>query len=1052
MKRLFCLYVCTVLFSVSVYSQYYEVTRYADHNGLPSRYVRDIAQDDEGYLWIAGNNGVYKFDGQKFHGYYSRLGDSTGLRDNKIHTLIAAKDKRIWIATPQGLHVLENEVIRHIALEPFNTDKVHHIINVFEDSLGHIWVCTYQGLYFIENGTKDPERVLMPDEQPDEENAIWSVTEDRSQRIWICRSGKLPLIAKVGSKSFTELNIIPAADVEVDKINPFKYLTYNEELVLISSGTGLLKAQWEDANTLKVEKFRDPNGNVASPHFLYNTIIDKKGFIWNATWRNYFTKYRLDNGSLIEEEVITTNGLNAMSSFSRSILEDSQENIWIANTNGLFKLSKNAGKLYTFPPVHIANCLDNISIYAMAEDEGGHLWINTPTVLYRIDKADILANRCPTDYLEFRNEHFEQARDVLIDSENRLWISGKAGLSIAQLDSNYRPGSFAHYTKDNGLPNTISTGILEENPNTFWLGNYIRLLKATLPDGDFRQLQFTAYDSSLERDDALVNSYTFQLGKDSKNRLWVGTYAGLSRLISNEGDGTFKNYVSAFGDKTKISNNSIKNLFLDRKGRLWIGTQTGLNLYQEKEDRFLQFGLNDGLPSEYILGIKEDSKGALWIATTQGVFKGIYNESMNGFVHKEYFTLGDGLADNITNRNSLYIDHDDNVFIGSMNGLSVLNPNTEAMTARTFNLGLTTLGSITKKDKGFVSIKDRMEGNSIELSHTENSIQLRYAVLDFTGPSHNEYRHKMLPTSENWIETHNESTLTYYNLPPGEYTLLLDGSNNQGIWSQAPMELKIKILPPIWKTPWAYLMYALLILGGIALIYRMRIRKKVLELEQETRLERALIREREQLRNENAADFHDELGSKVTKISMFLTLAERTLQENKDPSSWFGKMRENIKDLSGSFRDLLWVIDPQKDSLSDAIIRLKDFGEDLFSNTDTHYTTQGFSQKLEEIQLDPQTKKQVVLIFKEALHNCAKYSESTVVELTVETEEGYSSIRLKDNGKGFNVHRQSKGRGLSNMKQRSDKIGGNLSIVSGEDGTVVMLHRIPHLRDENGMK
>ncbi|MDC8004927.1 two-component regulator propeller domain-containing protein [Aureisphaera galaxeae] len=1050
-RRLF-IFLCSVMLSWSVFAQFYEVTRYADHNGLPSRIVLDIAQDDLGYLWIAGNNGLYKFDGQKFHGYYARLGDTTGLRDNKIQTLVTASDGRVWIATPQGLHVLENEEITFIALEPEREGKIDYVINILEDSSHNIWVSTYQGLYFISKGNDIPKRILLPDEVAHEDKAIWSVTEDSKHRIWVCRADSPPLIAEKGSLTFNKLPWEAGEDVDLVNLNPFKYIEFDAETILISAGTGLLKGSWKDDSTLFVEKFKAHDGTIASPHFLYNTAIDKEGFIWNATWRNYFTKYKLEDGFLIEQEVITTNGLPGMSSFSRSIFEDSQGNIWIANSNGLYKLSKNVGKMYTFPPVHISNCLDNISMYALAEDDGGHLWINTPTILYRINKQDILDNKCPTNFLEFKNEHFEQARDLLIDSNNRLWISGKGGVSVAQLDENYEPGPFAHYTAANGLPNTISTGIIEEDSNTFWLGNYIRLLKVTLPDGDFNNLQFKAYDASFDRDDALVNSYTFQVQKDSKGQLWVGTFAGLSRMLSEEGEGTFQNYTSSFGDRTRISNNSIKKIFRDRKDRLWIGTQTGLNLYEEESDRFRQFGLNDGLPSEYILGIQEDSKGALWIATTRGVFKGIYNESMQSFVHIEYFTMGDGLADNITNRNSIYIDSDDHVFIGSSGGLSVLNPSAEAMIARSFNLGLTTLESITKKDQGFVSIKDRIKDGTIELSHRENSIKLSYAVLDFTGPSHNQYRHKMLPTSEDWIETGNDAALTYYNLPPGEYTLLLDGSNNQGIWSEVPLELKIHVLPPIWKTKWAYALYVLLLLGTVWWIYRLRIRKKMQELQQETRLERALIREREQLRNENAADFHDELGSKVTKISMFLTLAERTLQENKDPSNWFGKMRENIKDLSGSFRDLLWVIDPQKDSLSDAILRLKDFGEELFSNTDTHYTTQGYSEALHEIQLDPQTKKQIVLIFKEAMHNCAKYSDCTVVELTVETEEGYSSLRLKDNGKGFNVHRQSKGRGLTNMKNRSDKIGGNLSIVSGEEGTVVVLHRIPHLRDENGDK
>ncbi len=342
-----------------------------------------------------------------------------------------------------------------------------------------------------------------------------------------------------------------------------------------------------------------------------------------------------------------------------------------------------------------------------------------------------------------------------------------------------------------------------------------------------------------------------------------------------------------------------------------------------------------------------------------------------------------------------------------------------------------------------------MKDGQLELSYNENSVQLIYAVLDFTNPGYNQFRHKFLPVSEDWIETGDRSQLNYYNLSPGDYEFILDGSNNQGIWSRQPLHLKFTVHPPFWKSTWAWILYGLLLLGLVRLFYVLRIRKRVRELEHETRLEKALVREREQLRNENAADFHDELGSKVTKISMYLTLAERTLEEKKDPSNWFGKIRENITDLSGSFRDLLWVIDPKKDSLSDAILRLKDFGEDLFSNTDTHYSTLGYSESLEETMLDPQTKKQVVLIFKEAMHNCAKYSESTLVELTVESSEGYSSIRLKDNGKGFNVHRQSKGRGLTNMKNRSEKIGGNLSIVSGESGTVVMLSRIPHLRDNN---
>lgn len=1040
------------LVAIPSFGQFYEATRYADDNGLPSRIVRDVDQDPDGYLWVAGNNGLYKFDGQQFHAYYSILKDTTGLRDNKINTLVAANDGRIWIATPKGLHVLEGETMSYVALTPNASDVQNHIIELFEDSKGNIWVGSYNGLFVIEENNNIVNLNLKNDALLNEK-PIWGVSEDKSGRIWVARSRNPPLIVDPATYTLKELAFKIEGKLEEKDINAFSYIEYNDSLILVSSGSGILKGRLENDSTFYIQKFKDENGDQIGGYFMYQTIVDSKGMIWGSTWRNYFKKYSVENGNLVEQEVVSKNGLLGMTAFVRSVYEDSQKNIWLPNSNGLYKLSETQSMISVFPPGHLEECNEKTySIYGIAEDKGGHLWISSPYNLYRFDKDEVLENRCPTNYLHFTDSQFHLARDLFVDSSNRLWVSGQNGLSIAQLDENYELGPFAHFSGGDGLPHNWSTAVLEESPNKFWVGNYHRLMKIEFPNGDLNNPTFTSYDSSREREDALVNSYILDLEKDKNGALWIGTFSGVSRLISEEGEGTFENYISAFGQADQLSNNAIKSVFTDSKGRLWIGTQTGLNLYVEETNSFMQLGRKEGLPSEYILAIDEDSEGQLRIATTNGLFTAIYNESMQTFVHIEYSTARDGLADNITNKNALYIDANDNIFVGSSKGLSVLSNSEASIEARPFNLGLTTLEGIQKKGQRFASIKNRIENQEIELSHFENSIQLGYAVLDFTNPTYNQYRHKFLPISKDWIETGGKSELNYYNLSPGEYELVLDGSNNQGMWSNAPLYLKVIVHPPFWKSGWAVALYALLVLVVVRLFYVLRIRKRVRELEQETRLEKALVREREQLRNENAADFHDELGSKVTKISMFLTLAERTLDEQKDPSNWFGKMRENIKDLSGSFRDLLWVIDPHKDSLSDAFLRLKDFGEDLFSSTKAHYSTSGYSEGLEETMLDPQTKKQVVLIFKEAMHNCAKYSESTLVELTVENMDGYASIRLKDNGKGFNVHRQSKGRGLTNMKNRSDKIGGQLSVVSGEQGTVVVLNQIPHLRESKNDK
>ena len=145
----------------------------------------------------------------------------------------------------------------------------------------------------------------------------------------------------------------------------------------------------------------------------------------------------------------------------------------------------------------------------------------------------------------------------------------------------------------------------------------------------YKRQIFKDYDSDLERTDALINSYVTNLEQDSTGNLWAGTFAGVSRMISEEGKGIFKNYKSAFGNPNALSNNSIKKLYNDSHERLWIGTQTGLNLYNPKEDTFTQFGREEGLPSDYILGLAEDSKSQLWIMTTYGILKARYNDSLN---------------------------------------------------------------------------------------------------------------------------------------------------------------------------------------------------------------------------------------------------------------------------------------------------------------------------------------------------------------------------------------------------------------------------------------
>jgi len=1031
----------------TAFAQNYGVKRYADDNGLPSRIVRSVIQDKNDFIWVGGNNGLYRFDGREFVPYLAALKDTIGLRDNKITALLESVDGKLWVGTPKGLHVLENNAITHIALKENPSDYEQYVTDIFQDREQNIWISTYAGMYQIGPSQK-PIRV-MPQNSREvgyTSPTFWSVTEDHNGAVWAAANDGLFIRTNGTHFLFEKVPLRLSHALKTEDITYYRVQHYGDNLYLIDSNIGLLKGE-RAPDLFTISSFLNEKGEDEIGYAVERSLIDNEGNIWLATWKQSFKKFKLINGQLVNMAISSKNGFFELSDIVHSVYQDTQGHIWFSNANGLHKFSIDTSPISVFPPY---DCLlDFKGIYALVLDKADNLWATTPTQLYRFKKQDLLQGNCPDDYLVFDEKYMQQARNLFIDNENRLWIGADGGLFVTQLDEHYKPSGFKRYTTKDGLPHNRCHEIHQIEKNKFWVGNYNGLVQLQLKDGDLMRPSFKVYAADADAKDRLVNSQAMHFEHDEKGNLWVGTFSGTSQLLDTAGQGKFKNYTSVYGNSTGLSNNAIKKILRDSEERLWIATQRGLNLYVPENDNFLQFGHAEGLPSEYVTGIQEDSKGFLWICTTNGVLKAKYDPSAHGFVQATHYTASDGLRDNIPYRNSIMIDEADNVFIGSRDGISMVNGydfKKWHMSNRQ-KIVVTDMQHIKKDGPGFSSILDEVRGGHITLAHNANSLKLKYALLDFTTPENNTYRHKFLPVSDSWIETGTNAELTFFNLAPGRYDLILDGSHSTGSWSENPVRLQLTVEAPFWKSRWAYLAYAILFLFAVWGISAWQTWQNKKRLHRKMQLETALMNEREEMRKENAADFHDELGSMVTKISMFLTMAERNYKEGRDPSNFFKKMRANVKGLSTGFRDLLWVIDPQKDSLADTFLRLKEFGEDFFEEKGIDFKTSefkdGFSQKI----LDPKTKKQVMMIFKEAMINAAKYSRATEAELFVKTSKKYTNIHFKDNGAGFDVNQEQKGRGLRNMKSRAKKLDADFTLVSSNDGTTIKLHRIPHLED-----
>ena len=484
-----------------MYAQLYTVSRYADDSGLPSRIVHDLIQDRQGFIWVAGNNGLFKYDGKTFTPFLAALKDTIGLRDNKINVVRQTRDDKIWIGTSKGLHLLVRDSVSYIRMHKDPSGDQEHVLDIFEDSKGNLWISTYGGLFLKE---KDRDLIQFI---PEIENAvlseevIWNVMEDNSGKIWISTDNGPYTLVRDPSRRFKPVITRQHSSVDLNNTRMFRFTPYNDSLMLVDSDRGLLKAVRKGEDLIEISRFKDLTGKYLPAVHVNKSIVDKDGFIWTGSAKNSYFKYRMSEKGLLEPILVNPrNGHLNITESIRSIYEDQQQNIWMANSNGLFKFSPSNDHFFAFPPRHKDNCLpDLIGIYAMVEDRWGYLWINTPLRLFRVKKTDVLNGNCPDDYLVFENEHMNLSRNLTIDSQDRLWIGADNGLFVTRLNGHHPPGSFKRFTTADGLPNNWSFDILEIDHKTFWVGNYAGLVKLHLRNGDLNSPAVQVFTANKQR-------------------------------------------------------------------------------------------------------------------------------------------------------------------------------------------------------------------------------------------------------------------------------------------------------------------------------------------------------------------------------------------------------------------------------------------------------------------------------------------------------------------------------------------------------------------------
>lgn len=1051
-------------------------------NGLASNSIYAILEDRSGFMWFGTGEGLSRFDGYDFRNFIHEPDNPYSLGGNGITALYEDRAGKIWVGTfGGGLNIFDplTDRFQRNRHDPDDPGSLIHdyAISVYEDQKGKIWVGTWGGL---EAYDQEHQRFVHYRHIPGDTNSLKSplvntVYQDKGGTYWI------------------------GTEAGLDRMRPSGDGDGNAEYTHIA-GTGLLTDA--QANIPVKYLYGDPANDTiiwaALSDGIFRIVLDPDA--------NYTAK----SITLIQHDPDIAGSLS--SKYISRILRDQSGTLWASSIGGgLNRLVESetvaSGKLQFEHIRHDPNKAESLisdEIRVLYESPSGIKWLGCDLngVQKWLPKMDI-----GFDLFDHRNWKPDDPQAASITSifpaaPDSLWVGTYYG---GLFRINPLTGERSNYVPKAGDPRSVAhslvTAITRDQEGALWFGTFGGLNKWNPQTDDFITYRQDGKDSL-----SLSDRHIFSLYADGAGSLWIGTRGGgLNRMeISTEtfthymhdpdvsesignnnvwlviGDGkdglwmstdkglehfdpasqVFTHYKHDAGDPTSLSNNYVNSMLLDKKGKLWVGTNgSGLDLFQEATGTFVNYGIRDGLPNSVIYGILEDEDGRLWLSTNEGLscFDPAVSVTSTRFAAFRNYDVSHGLQDNEFTMGAYGKDANGNLYVGGVKGFNRFDPDSLQYNKQPPPIHLTQLRILNQTvlpwkeiRKGFIPLKQSLkETKQLTLSYRENVISFDFAALNYMYAENNRYAYRMEGFDEDWVYTGNERRATYTNLDAGTYLFRVKGSNNDGVWNEEGVSLLLHITPPPWKSWWAYLLYSLIFVGLIVLYNRYRHEQREKELQTLLRIEQAKAEEREVVRENTAADFHDELGNKMTRISLFLELAKRTEGIPEALQVYLNQVEQNANALSYGIRDFIWALDAQKDSLYDLLIRIKDFGDELFAYTDVRFSCEGIHPRQSAYKLPLNSRRHLILIAKEAMNNSLKYAEAKQVWLRVEIIGQDLTIRLVDNGKGFVMNENRTGYGLTNIQSRAEKMGASAAIHStvGTGTEIVVTWNLPNMGD-----
>jgi len=1000
-------------------------TNLSSEDGLTQNTIHKIFQDSDGFFWFGTGDGLNKYDGFTFKLFDEDFENTSNLINKGIKFIDEDTKGNLWYGSNSGLNKF-NRQTNKITTYMLNADdsmfKGGYLEAFFVDGKDRVWVSTNTELYVID---KDIQKVIVKDAE--NQLGIKQIIEDENGIIWFVKNKEIFQFDELNKK----LNSVHKIKEELD-VNIAVIKEDNKGNIWLGTETGVFVFNIKKRSLIKIFSNTNEQINTAEIRAI---SIDKSGNVWLGSLGQGLFKIEYENSAnYIIKQYLKRSFLapKLNSNHIYDIFIDDSNVLWVGTIYG--GINKGILKINFF---HFKTDFKNLSIvdpdpvFSLCEDSFQNLWIGTfGAGLYKLDKNNNRYKHYSGTGKEGKGLNGEQVYMITEDENKDIWVCTNIG-GLHKYDKvNDRFIVFEHSEMKKG--SLINSVVFKGPKSSIYIG--------TLNNGvylyNLNTKKLKHYSKTVAKSPETAHGWVNYIKEDViNNHLWIAFENGLN-IIDLKTDKVYK-INNTVGASNGLVSNYIFCIHQDTEGKFWLGTDGALVEilnYELKESGMIMLETKKhakkaGFSNDIIYGILEDDNKNLWTSTNKGLSK--FNITTKKV--KNYF-VSDGLQGDEFNMGAFYKSNSGEFLFGGINGVSAFYPGKIIENKVPPKMAITefrVLNNEIKPGPNGVLLRDINDVDELSLNFKDKVFSFEIAALEYSNSHKNQYAYKLEGFEDHWNYIGTRRHITFTNLNPGKYTLKLKGTNNDGVWSQKEKSLKINISPPFWRTTGFYILFGLLFLGLGLLILKFRVNQVRLQAEKQ------VLYQKNEEKNTMLKEIHHRIKNNLQVVNSLLSLQSREVDDEK---------------VVAMFKDI------RKRVLSMAMLHERMYGSDDLQFIDIHQHFKSLIDNLVKsyavekkikleisvkgVEMGISTLTPLGLLLIEIITNSLKYAFATKNEGTIKVSlkklNGKYELIVGDNGLGFIPKTASAGLGSKLIQIFSKQLNGSIEKLNST-GTVYRL-------------